>query len=115
MPKTTVTYNGVAYNANRLLGASSNCSKVLIPGDALLVAEDCLMSEGSTTLVIKELDKFIVLVKDPALVFSENNQCVLLSKFAIKSARQDNQYEETAARMFERMNAPRRDNRFGRY
>ncbi len=115
MPKTTVTYNGVAYNANRLLGASSNCNNVLIPGDALLVAEDCLMSEGSTTLVIKELDKYIVLVKDPALVFSENNQCVLLSKFAIKSARQDNQYEETAARMFDRMNAPRRDNRFGRY
>ena len=108
MQNKVVNHNGVAYNASRLLGASSGAPKVMIPADSLVVTEECLMFEGSATLVMKELDKYIVLIKDPALVFSESNQCSLLSKIAIKAARADNVYEETAARTYDRMmNAPR--------
>lgn len=103
MQNKVVNHNGVAYNAARLLGASSGAPKVMIPADSLVVAEECLMSEGSATLVMKELDKYVVLIKDPALVFSENNQCSLLSKIAIKAARADNVYEETASRAYDRM------------
>lgn len=112
MSNKVVNYNGVAYNTTRLLGASSNAPKIMIPADALVVADECLMSEGSSTLVMKELDKYIVLIKDPTLVFSENNQCSLLSKIAVKNARDDNVYEETAARMFDRMNSNPRGPRY---